>query len=515
MSRWHALLVALVALAMLPGRAAQAVAPQPDLTERVAAAVTELDLEGARRLLEKAEADSAALSFERARFALYLGDCDGASAVLSSPMLAGAPQAAPLAELAKACARATAGASLVERKAEGISIRLQDERDRALVPFIVDVATRARDAVRRDLGVDLPRPLRIDLVRDLFSLSAVSGLPLAAAETTGTVAVARWGRVTMISPRATALGYPWEDTLAHEITHLALSRATRDAAPLWLQEGIAKRQETRWRSARPFDDEPNHDRVAREALRAGRSVGIDKLGPSIAMLPTPDAASTAFSEVASFMGYWIVENGDAALRMLFADLRGLGAEGVDQALRSVSGYDLAAWASLWQHSLLKGSERAQERRSRGSRGELKELLRRARLGDLTASKGHFAAALVELEPALTRASSEPGLRWRAGRAALAGGEGVRANRLIGGLGDVNSAHGGWFALHGRLRRQAGDSAAAEASFRMALSLDPLSEDVACEGAFRPRAGPSATDAPLPADRSRRDLCDAARALPRD
>jgi len=514
MSRWHALLIALVALSLLPGRSARAVAPPPALAERVAAAVTELDLEGARRLLEKAEADSPGLSFERARFALYLGDCDGASAVLSSPLLAGAPQAAALAELARACARATAGATLVERRAEGISIRLQDERDRALVPFVVDVAARARDAVRRDLGVELPRPLRIDLVRDLFSLSAVSGLPLTAAETTGTVAVARWGRVTMISPRATALGYPWEDTLAHEITHLALSRATRDAAPLWLQEGIAKREETRWRGPRPFDDEPNHDRVAREALRAGRSVGIDQLGQSIAMLPTPDAASTAFSEVASFIGYWIGENGDAALRMLFADLRGLGADGADQALRSVSGYDLAAWVRLWQKKLLKSSERPPERRLRSSR-EPKELLRRARLGDLTAARGHFAAALVELEPALTRASSEPALRWRAGRAALAGREAARASRLIGGLGDISAAHGGWFALHGRLRREAGDPAAAEASFAMARSLDPLSEDVACEGMLRARAGASAPDDPLPADRSRRDLCEAARALPRD
>src|SRR6185503_2655837 len=68
---------------------------------------------------------------------------------------------------------------------------LQDEEDRVLVPLLSDVAVRARAAIERDLGVIMPRPLRIDLVRDLFSLSAVSGLPLKAAETTGTVAVAR------------------------------------------------------------------------------------------------------------------------------------------------------------------------------------------------------------------------------------------------------------------------------------------------------------------------------------
>ena len=71
--------------------------------------------------------------------------------------------------------------------------------------------------------------------------------------------MARWGRVTLLSPRASRHGFPWQDTLAHELVHLALSRATRDFAPLWLQEGVAKRQEQRWRDPRPFDDPKGHD----------------------------------------------------------------------------------------------------------------------------------------------------------------------------------------------------------------------------------------------------------------
>src|SRR6185436_13884643 len=185
--------------------------------------------------------------------------------------------------------------------------------DRVLVPILARVAAEALGAIERDLGIVMPRPLRIDLVRDLFSLSAVSGLPLQAAETTGTVAVARWGRVNMISPRAAPGGYPWQDTLAHEITHLALSRATRDRAPLWLQEGVAKREETRWRDPRPFDNSPAPDAVAHAALVSGRAVGVDKLGASIALLPTAEAASTAFAEVTSFMGYFIDRNGPAGL----------------------------------------------------------------------------------------------------------------------------------------------------------------------------------------------------------
>ena len=285
--------------------------------------------------------DSAPLALERARLSIYVGDCDAASATLAT--LTGVKEAAPLADLARNCARATAGSLVIEDAKRGLWIRLQDAEDRVLVPLLSDVAERARAGIERDMGVVMPRPLRIDLVRDLFSLSAVSGLPLTAAETTGTVAVARWGRVNMISPRAAQGGFPWEDTLAHEITHLALTRATRDMAPLWLQEGSAKRQESRWRPPRPFDGEPPPDVIARDALLSGESVGVDKLGPSIAMLPSADAASIAFAEVSSFVDYWIRENGKPALMLLFADLKGLGRTDASAALESVSGYDLPGW----------------------------------------------------------------------------------------------------------------------------------------------------------------------------
>ncbi|HEX6271891.1 MAG TPA: hypothetical protein VFZ53_02570, partial [Polyangiaceae bacterium] len=170
--------------------------------ESVDDAITELDLERARRLLEGAKGDAESLGLTRARLSIYAGECDLAQAQLSSPTLGESREGAPLRALAESCARATAAGFVVEDRPRGIVLRLQDDADRALAPFLFDVAAKSRDALERDLGKDLPRPLRIDLVRDLFSLSAVSGLPLKAAETTGTLAVARWGRVIMLSPRA-------------------------------------------------------------------------------------------------------------------------------------------------------------------------------------------------------------------------------------------------------------------------------------------------------------------------
>jgi hypothetical protein len=473
-------------------------------------AITELDLERARALLDREKGDAESLGITRARLAIYSGECDVAQAQLSAPTLGESKEGAPLRALAESCARATAAAFVVEDRARGIVIRLQDDADRVLAPFLFEVAARSRAALERDLGKDLPRPLRIDLVRDQFSLSAVSQLPLKAAETTGTLAVARWGRVIMLSPRATLNGYPWQDTLAHELTHLVVTRATRDNAPLWLQEGVAKREESRWRDARPFDDPTWADVTARRALEHGRAVGIDKLGPSIAMLPTPEQASTAYAEVASFVTHFIAESGRPALELLFLDLKGTPRGDGDAALRSVSGYRLSEWNQRWQKALLEVPPR-DPRAERGTHpppGNMRALARKTRLGDLLSARGAKKAALTQYDEALVLAPHEPSVRFRAAWTSLSvpsdDPKGWRGR--LGTLGDVRGPHGGWFALEGRRLLEDGARGDSVTTQWHSLGLDPLSEEVACEGR-EARSGASS----LPSEPDRRKLCEAARA----
>ncbi len=480
--------------------ASLAASPSNRGVRAVANAITEIDLERARKLLDQADADSPAIVFERARLAVYLGECEAAAAMLDVPQFLDSKEALQLSELAQSCARATVAGFVVEDKQRGIWLRLQDDADRVLAPFIFEVAALARDAVGRDLGVDLPRPLRIDLVRDLFSLAAVSGLPVSAAETTGTLAVARWGRVIMLSPRAAQLGFPWQDTLAHEITHLMLSRASRDNAPLWLQEGIAKREESRWREPRPFDEPRWADVTARTALASGRSVGIDKIGPSIAMLPTPDAATIAFAEVTSFMNYFLRERGEPGFRLLLADLKGYGDEGgPDGALLSVTGYNLVYWKERWETALAvppPAESMSPARHPEPKIEDPRELARRVRLGDLLAGRQHAAAAASEYELALAQSRAEPSVRWRLARAQLTQGERSASERNLGAESEVSGPNAGWLALKGRFEVEAGRAAEAKKTLAHALGLHPLSEDVACEGHFTLDEAPVT---PLPAE----------------
>jgi tetratricopeptide (TPR) repeat protein len=484
--------------------------------EALSNAITEMDVTRARRLAEQYQhaplsvAQSHRLAIERARLGLYVGDCDSARATLSGlPSEEG--EIAGLAQLAESCAGATAASLVIEDQARGIWLRLQDADDEPLVPYLVQVADQAREAVRVDLGVELPRPLRIDVVRDLFSLSGVSGLPLAAAETTGTVAVARWGRVTLLSPRASRHGYPWQDTLAHELVHLGLSRATRDFAPLWLQEGVAKRQEQRWRAPRPFDDVDSHDRTAQRALLTGTSVGVDNLGPSIAMLPSADAASIAFSEVTSFINFWIRENGRAAFQLLLQDLKGLAQRDPNPALRGVSGYGLQEWNLRWQAWLRTIEQPAPVARGKSAGGSPE--LGRVRLGDLLLNGQFYDAAARHFDAALEGAPHSSALRFRASQALLAAGRSAQAEERLGKLEDLDGPHAGWFALQGRFAAEAGKTDAAAAASTMALSLDPWSELVACEGHQSSLLGGDPWQLPDPKDPARQKLCAMARARP--
>ena len=487
-------------------------AASPASAESVDDAITELDLDRARRLLEGAKGDAESLGLTRARLSIYAGECDLAEAQLSAPTLGESKEGAPLRALAENCARATAAGFVVEDRARGIVLRLQDDADRVLAPFLFEVAAKARDALGRDLGKDLPRPLRIDLVRDLFSLSAVSGLPLKAAETTGTLAVARWGRVIMLTPRAVPSGYPWQDTLAHELTHLVVTRATRDNAPLWLQEGVAKREESRWRDARPFDDPTWADVAARRALENGRSVGIDKLGPSIAMLPTPEQASIAYAEVSSFVTHFIAESGRPALELLFLDLKGTGRGNANPALVSVSGYDLSQWNRRWQAGLLAVPPRdpRSERQALPPTKNLRALARKSRLGDLLYERGAEKAALALYDEALALGPHEAAVRFRAAWASLAVPEPDPAawRTRLGTQADIRGTHGGWFALEGRRFREDGAESDARTTLDHALGLDPLSEEVACEGY---REASSHTTVPtFPSEPDKKRLCEAQR-----
>jgi hypothetical protein len=82
------------------------------------------------------------------------------------------------------------------------------------------------------------------------------------------------------SPRALATGYPWLDTINHEFVHYAVSALTRDRAPVWLQEGLAKFLERRWREPAGGRIPPALETLLAKALRTGKLISFEAPSPT-------------------------------------------------------------------------------------------------------------------------------------------------------------------------------------------------------------------------------------------
>ena len=473
-------------------------------------AILGLDYDVARKHLAAADPGDPDANRERGRLALYEADCDAAVNTLSTPEILATDEGANLADMARGCARVTAATVLDEDKEHSVWIRYQDEADRALTPIIVDTVVKARDTLTKDLGVSWPKPTRSIVVRDLLALSAMTGLPDDSAKTTGTVAVAKWGRVTLLSPRASSHGYQWRDTIAHELTHLAVTRASVDRAPLWLQEGIAKREEVRWRPPGPFDDRPSPDAIAQWGIRKKIDLPLDKLGPSIAMLPSADAAMVAFSEVTSFVRYFADHAGTDPLPKLLGSLgeRKLDQSHrtVDEALVAVTSADLKAWDERWRVDLAARSLDPLPPFFGGGAAipDAATSREKVRLAELLFGRGHAQSALDTVVDLPKVFLEDPSVRYLRARSLESLGKSEDARTALGGPADVTSGYGPWWAIRGRLARSAGDGATADSSFAEAIALDPFDVEAACEIA-PPGTNPAGVAPPYP------HLCSAAQA----
>lgn len=478
-----------------PSRAVADGDPGEAAATRAGELTVAMDYEKARAELAKADPNSPSVVLAKARLALYEEDCDLAAALMGRHEVAQSEEGRVLADVARGCARVTAATVVDRDDAAGVVVRWHDEADRALMPLMVDTVVKARAALTRDLGVDWKKPTRITVVRDLLSLSAMTGLPYKSAQTTGTVAVAKWGRVTILSPRASKHGYAWRDTLTHELTHLAISMQSRERAPLWLHEGVARRQETRWRDPGPFDDRPSPESVVMRGLELKLDLPLDKLGPSIAMLPSADAAMVAFAEVTSFVRFFVETSPDGALAKLLVALR--TAKTVDDSLKQVSGETLAQWDVKWRAQLAR---RAKEPLSPlyglgGAPPGLGDSRERSRLAELLLGRGHPNEALVELDKIPDTLLSDPSLRYLRGRVLEAKSDRTAAEALVDDPKAWIASFGPCWALRSRLARARGDTAIADSAEAEALAHDPLAVESACRSDSSSSSGP---------------LCDAAR-----
>lgn len=313
---------------------------------------------------------------------------------------------------------------------ENFEVRYLPGDDEILVPYAIDTLKAAAEALEAELGVKMVSPVRLEIYPDAESLSRVSTLSVEAIRTTGTIALCKWGRLMIASPRTLMHGYPWLDTISHEYVHLVLTKATLDRAPVWLQEGTAKFLETRWRRDEPaLPNDPASAQLLHQAASEGELLGFDQLHPSIALLPSQQAAALAFAQVSSFMEMFYSGYGQKGVRKVL-DLVGDG-EDARRALAKVARMPWNALEEQWKASLgdqpRTPSARLMPRYLSDEATEQDEVAdveadrarNYVRLGDMLWSRSRPAAASVEYGKAHKAAPRDPVVASRYARSALA------------------------------------------------------------------------------------------------
>ncbi len=234
--------------------------------------------------------------------------------------------------------RATEGFS--ERQVGEFVYRFQPGPDEILIEYADAPLSGQRRVMAELLQDQFEVPTIVEFLPTFSSFVAATGLPADWVETTGTVAIAKWDRMMVLSPANMPRGYSWQDTLAHEFVHLALSRTSRDESPIWFQEGTARALETRWRTQEPkaWLDVRTESLLAK-GVRDDALVPFSAMHPSMAALPSSEVAALAFAQVAFAVDWILAEGGAEGYRRIVDKtiLTGDALRAVDLVLGSAGG----------------------------------------------------------------------------------------------------------------------------------------------------------------------------------
>lgn len=224
-------------------------------------------------------------------------------------------------------------------------------KDAVLVPWALDALEAVRAALEKDLGYAPPGKIRVEIVSSASELAKVSTLSKEAIRTTGTIAICKFNKLMVTSPKAVVTGYDWLDTVAHEYVHLVVSRKSRNTVPIWMHEGLAKYLESRWRGPAGGAMTPPTLALLGSRVRKNQLVPFEKMHPSMALLPTAEDAATAFAEVFFAIKLIDQEGGPQALeRMLDAMSKGVSDR---SAVEQVMKRKWPEFEKAWMSSLKK------------------------------------------------------------------------------------------------------------------------------------------------------------------
>lgn len=305
-----------------------------------------------------------------------------------------------------------ASRGLVDASRPGVRVRHAGGTEFILREEALDVMERSRSTYDALFGGGPDHEVLLDIFPTAQRFIQASGLPPEAVRKTGVVALSKWSRLLISSPRSMARGYGWKDTVAHEYIHLVVAWRSADRTPVWLQEGLAKLLESRWRTGQDSALTVHQQTLLRTALETDGFVPFKKFKNSMAYLDSGDEAALAFAQVATLVQHVLERGGDAVLSDVLDRIR--DGEAAEPVMASVAGYpDFPSLMNGWKQWLRSRSLKdssvaslpvvldadADDFKSDPLLAMDASKMRSARLGELLLGRERPLAALIEFRKA--------------------------------------------------------------------------------------------------------------------
>lgn len=429
------------------------------------------------------------------------GEAALAEAIASGKLSEGtaaAEEAVHYLALARGAQKALDGSVTVLSQDGFVEAVFADGKDAILAPYLFEAMASARTAVGDVIGIQPTEPVRFEFLDNPAKLAMVTPLTTQNIRTTGTVGVTKYRRIMMISPRVMVYGYGWLDTAVHEYVHYVLTMRTDNQAPVWLQEGLAKLLETRWRRNEPDPLAPPVAYRLHRAIVDDDLVTLAEMYPSVAMLPSAERAALAYAEVETMLGLLHERKGNAGVETLLDAV----ADG-DDAEAALS----KAWGGPFESFMKEWKRVTKTRTARGRDGDIDKLKfkdgdgkappltdvfsdlgggkarQHARLGTLLQVRGHKKAATLQYEKARSadkRARTDVELSTRLGKLYVDLDEFAKAVPLLDIAARNDPENANLAAAQARALLRTGDVAKAKAATERALRNNPFIPSLHCD-----------------------------------
>lgn len=284
-----------------------------------------------------------------------------------------------------------------QEKISGFLVRYQPS-DRIMLPYLREFLPEINRRMKQVFGLKADGVV-LEIYPDKEKFLAASLLSEEEQKRSGTVAIAKFNRLLILSPRLLPYGYNWRDTVCHEYIHYIIGHMTAMDIPLYLNEGIARTCGSLWR-----EKEISLAASVKSTLGLAKEDGFipfEKFRRGMPSLPNQKEVSLAFAEV-NYLVFSLIKK--FGLKKLSAMLSGAGKIGFKKSFLkqfgSLEEFLTDYWSNLrnnnWRHRGVVPDFIYWEKTDEFALFSIKDFIR---LGDRLRIKREFPLALLQYKKA--------------------------------------------------------------------------------------------------------------------